>query len=146
MAAKIVEVAVADPLSLTEAELAGIAARTLVMAGDDDIVHLEHTLALYRAVHGSELVVVPVRWDSTCPVRRAGRCGQSRTAPQGPPLGLVAPTRVEGLESPQFLRTQGSTPDGWGGLGSYAPLGSREPGAAYGQPVRSSRRAVLKTQ
>jgi pimeloyl-ACP methyl ester carboxylesterase len=59
VAAKIVEAAVADPLSLTEAELAGIAARTLVMAGDDDIVHLEHTLALYRAVHGSELAVVP---------------------------------------------------------------------------------------
>lgn len=47
VAAKIVEAAVADPLSLTEAELAGMAARKLVMASDDDIVHLEHTLALY---------------------------------------------------------------------------------------------------
>jgi hypothetical protein len=29
------------------------------MTGDGDIVHLEHTLALYRALRESELAVVP---------------------------------------------------------------------------------------
>ena len=56
---KIVKAAEAQPLSLTEADLAGIDARTLVMTGDGDIVHLEHTLALYRALRESELAVVP---------------------------------------------------------------------------------------
>jgi pimeloyl-ACP methyl ester carboxylesterase len=56
---KIVKAAEAQPLSLTEADMAGIDARTLVMTGDGDIVHLEHTLALYRALRESELAVVP---------------------------------------------------------------------------------------
>lgn len=41
------------------ADLAGIRSRTLVMAGDDDLVSLEHTLALYRTIPDAELVVVP---------------------------------------------------------------------------------------
>ena len=32
---------------------------TLVVAGDDDLVTLEHTLALYRALPAGELAVVP---------------------------------------------------------------------------------------
>ncbi len=56
---KIVEAAEAQPLSLTEADLAGVGARTLVMTADADIVHVEHTLALYRALRDSELAVVP---------------------------------------------------------------------------------------
>ncbi|WP_440071368.1 alpha/beta fold hydrolase [Streptosporangium sp. OZ121] len=56
--AKIVEAA-GDSFSLSEEELSTISSRTLVMAGDDDIIHLEHTLALYRAVQDSELAVVP---------------------------------------------------------------------------------------
>jgi len=40
-------------------ELAGIEAPTLVVSGDDDMVTLEHTVELYRAIQGSELAVVP---------------------------------------------------------------------------------------
>ncbi|MCH0538043.1 alpha/beta hydrolase [Streptomyces sp. MUM 203J] len=40
-------------------DLARIGAPTLVLSGDDDVVSLEHTIALYRAVPGSELAVVP---------------------------------------------------------------------------------------
>ncbi|MFF5985525.1 alpha/beta fold hydrolase [Prauserella flavalba] len=43
----------------TEADLATIACRTLVLAGDDDLVTLEHTIALYRGITNSELAVVP---------------------------------------------------------------------------------------
>ncbi|MER6468809.1 alpha/beta fold hydrolase [Streptomyces collinus] len=45
--------------TLTTEDLGRIAAPTLVMVGDDDMVTLEHTLALYRAVPGSQLAVVP---------------------------------------------------------------------------------------
>jgi pimeloyl-ACP methyl ester carboxylesterase len=45
--------------TLTASDLTGVAARTLVMASDDDIIHLEHTLALYRGIKDSELAVVP---------------------------------------------------------------------------------------
>jgi pimeloyl-ACP methyl ester carboxylesterase len=45
--------------ALTEADVAGVKSRTLVMASDDDIITLEHTLALYRAIPISELAVVP---------------------------------------------------------------------------------------
>ncbi|MFC7843102.1 alpha/beta fold hydrolase [Streptomyces sp. NPDC057382] len=39
--------------------MARIGAPTLVMVGDDDLVSLEHSIALYRAIPGSELAVVP---------------------------------------------------------------------------------------
>lgn len=44
---------------LTEAEVSSIRCPTLVMCGDDDLVTLEHTLALYRALPDSRLAVVP---------------------------------------------------------------------------------------
>lgn len=40
-------------------DLSRIQARTLVVVGDDDIVTLEHTVALYRAIPNSELAIVP---------------------------------------------------------------------------------------
>lgn len=40
-------------------DLGEISARTLVMVGDDDLVSLEHTLELYRAIPDAELAVVP---------------------------------------------------------------------------------------
>jgi pimeloyl-ACP methyl ester carboxylesterase len=40
-------------------DLGSISAPTLVMVGDDDMVDLEHTVALYRAIPNSELAVVP---------------------------------------------------------------------------------------
>jgi pimeloyl-ACP methyl ester carboxylesterase len=56
--AKVIEMARTGP-TLTVEQLAGVAARTLVVSGDDDIVHLEHTLQLYRGIPDSELAVVP---------------------------------------------------------------------------------------
>jgi len=44
---------------LTRDDLATIRCRTLVMAGDDDEMPLEHTLELYRSLPNSELAVVP---------------------------------------------------------------------------------------
>jgi pimeloyl-ACP methyl ester carboxylesterase len=47
-----------EPVIRTE-DLARITAPTLVLVGDDDLVTLEHTIALYRAIPGSQLAVVP---------------------------------------------------------------------------------------
>jgi pimeloyl-ACP methyl ester carboxylesterase len=44
---------------LTPAELGAVTCPVLVMAADDDIVTLEHTLAMYRALPGGQLAVVP---------------------------------------------------------------------------------------
>jgi pimeloyl-ACP methyl ester carboxylesterase len=44
---------------LTAAELSRITAPTLVMTGDDDMMTLEHTIDLYRAIPHSQLAVVP---------------------------------------------------------------------------------------
>jgi pimeloyl-ACP methyl ester carboxylesterase len=56
--AKFVVMAASEPHIAAE-HLAQISAPTLVVAGDDDLVSLEHTVALYRAVGGAELAVVP---------------------------------------------------------------------------------------
>jgi pimeloyl-ACP methyl ester carboxylesterase len=58
VAAKIARAATEDP-RLPASEPAGIAARTLVVTADDDLVHLEHTIALYRGIPNAELAVVP---------------------------------------------------------------------------------------
>ncbi|HEY2671585.1 MAG TPA: alpha/beta hydrolase [Rugosimonospora sp.] len=44
---------------LSPADLGTVACRTLVIAGDDDIVTLEHTVALYRGLPDAELAIVP---------------------------------------------------------------------------------------
>jgi pimeloyl-ACP methyl ester carboxylesterase len=44
---------------LAAADLETLAARTLVMLGDDDEVMLEHAVAMYRALPDGELAVVP---------------------------------------------------------------------------------------
>ncbi|GGP98820.1 pimeloyl-ACP methyl ester carboxylesterase [Actinomadura coerulea] len=41
------------------ADLRAVTARTLVLAGDDDLVTLDHTVALYRALPTAELAVLP---------------------------------------------------------------------------------------
>jgi pimeloyl-ACP methyl ester carboxylesterase len=58
VAAKLARAAAEDP-GLQGSELGGISSRTLVMAADDDLVHLEHTIALYGGIPDSELAVVP---------------------------------------------------------------------------------------
>jgi pimeloyl-ACP methyl ester carboxylesterase len=58
MLAKVVEAA-SSGAALTADDLAGIGCRTLVMAGDDDIVAAEHTLELFRALPDAEWAIVP---------------------------------------------------------------------------------------
>ena len=58
IADKIFRMATTEP-TLTESDLAKVAARTLVMAGDDDMISAEHTLRLYRGILASELAIVP---------------------------------------------------------------------------------------
>jgi pimeloyl-ACP methyl ester carboxylesterase len=55
---KFVEMTQREP-HIPVGELARISAPTLVVAGDDDMVSLEHTVALYRLIPSSELAVVP---------------------------------------------------------------------------------------
>jgi len=55
---KLVQMARSEP-TISLGELNRISARTLVVVGDDDLVNLEHTVALYRAIPRSELAVVP---------------------------------------------------------------------------------------
>ncbi|MFC8046685.1 alpha/beta fold hydrolase [Nocardia sp. NPDC057353] len=58
LARKVIELGRNEP-SYTDGDLAGVAARTLVMAGDDDMITLEHTIAQYRAIPDAELAIVP---------------------------------------------------------------------------------------
>jgi pimeloyl-ACP methyl ester carboxylesterase len=56
--AKFVEMMQREP-NIPVGELARISAPTLVVVGDDDMVSMEHTVALFRAIPNSELAVVP---------------------------------------------------------------------------------------
>lgn len=58
VAAKVLDMWRGQP-TMTPADLARITAPTLVMAGDDDMTTLEHTIALYRGIAGSQLAIVP---------------------------------------------------------------------------------------
>jgi pimeloyl-ACP methyl ester carboxylesterase len=58
LAAKLARMHAEEP-GLTAADLAGVTSRTLVMAGDDDEVTLEHAAALYRGLPDAELAIVP---------------------------------------------------------------------------------------
>jgi pimeloyl-ACP methyl ester carboxylesterase len=55
---KIVHAAATQP-GLSPDDLCAVTARTLVLTGDDDLVTLDHTLALYRALPTAELAVLP---------------------------------------------------------------------------------------
>jgi pimeloyl-ACP methyl ester carboxylesterase len=56
--AKIARMIASEP-TLTADDLGQVPRRTLVMAGDDDEIRAEHTLALYRSIPDAELAVVP---------------------------------------------------------------------------------------
>ena len=45
--------------TLTVDDVARVAVPTLVMAADDDGVAIEHTIAMYQAIPGAELAIVP---------------------------------------------------------------------------------------
>jgi pimeloyl-ACP methyl ester carboxylesterase len=55
---KIVDAVETEP-GLDPAQLGAVSPRTLVMAGDDDLVTLEHTIELYRGLPNAELAIVP---------------------------------------------------------------------------------------
>ncbi|MGD0703057.1 MAG: alpha/beta hydrolase [Trebonia sp.] len=74
IAAKIFRMATTEP-TLDPADLAKVAARTLVMAGDDDMVSAEHTLLLYRGITDSELAVVPGTSHALI-IEKPGLCNQ----------------------------------------------------------------------
>ena len=48
----------AEP-TLTTEDLGQVSARTLIMAGDDDAIRPEHTLAMFRAIPDAELAIIP---------------------------------------------------------------------------------------
>ncbi|GLZ79700.1 oxidoreductase [Actinorhabdospora filicis] len=58
VAAKLSEAARTEKPWTTD-DLAGVRARTLIVSGDDDLVTLEHTLSMYRAIPDAELSVIP---------------------------------------------------------------------------------------
>jgi pimeloyl-ACP methyl ester carboxylesterase len=45
--------------NITSEQLGRISVPTLVVAGDDDMITLEHTTALFRAISNAELAIVP---------------------------------------------------------------------------------------
>ena len=45
--------------ALDQSALRAVSAPTLIMASDDDIITLEHTLALYRGITNAELAIIP---------------------------------------------------------------------------------------
>jgi pimeloyl-ACP methyl ester carboxylesterase len=45
--------------TMTPDDLAAITAPTLVMAGDDDIIRLDHTCAMYEALPAGRLAIAP---------------------------------------------------------------------------------------
>jgi pimeloyl-ACP methyl ester carboxylesterase len=55
---KVIELDEREP-TMAASELSKVTARTLVIAADDDLIALEHTLALYRGIPASELAVIP---------------------------------------------------------------------------------------
>ena len=55
---KFLEMAQREP-HIPVGELGRISAPTLVVMGDDDIISIEHTAEMYRAIPNSELAVVP---------------------------------------------------------------------------------------
>src|SRR6266545_3273003 len=55
---KIARMAAEEP-ALPQSELRGVTSRTLVMFGDDDLMTLEHVIAMYKKIPNSELAVVP---------------------------------------------------------------------------------------
>ncbi|MBN0043601.1 alpha/beta hydrolase [Streptomyces actuosus] len=58
VAGKLIDMFRTQP-TLTPEDLARIAAPTLVLVGDDDVISLEHTITLYRALPDAELAVLP---------------------------------------------------------------------------------------
>jgi pimeloyl-ACP methyl ester carboxylesterase len=55
---KIKQMGMTDP-TIEPKELGAVVAPTLVVAADDDVIRLEHTIELYRSIPNSQLAIVP---------------------------------------------------------------------------------------
>src|SRR3954464_4199488 len=51
--------AAAEDLGLTTTQLARVTCPTLVVAADDDLIRLEHTIELYQSLRDAQLAIVP---------------------------------------------------------------------------------------
>lgn len=81
---------------LAAADLHALAARTLVMLGDDDEVTPEHAVAMYRALPDGELAVVPGTSHGLLH-ERPGLCDRLLLDfLTGPPVETIAPVRRAG--------------------------------------------------
>ena len=58
VAGKVVSMLAGEP-ALAQSELGGVSHRTLLMAGDEDAVSLDDTMALYNGIPDAELAIVP---------------------------------------------------------------------------------------
>jgi pimeloyl-ACP methyl ester carboxylesterase len=58
VARKIADMAAKEP-NLDRSELTAVKSRTLIMFSDDDLMTIEHALAMYDTIAGSELAIVP---------------------------------------------------------------------------------------
>ena len=58
VAGKVVSMLAGEP-ALAQSELGGVSHRTLLMAGDEDAVPLDGTMALYNGIPDAELAIVP---------------------------------------------------------------------------------------
>jgi pimeloyl-ACP methyl ester carboxylesterase len=58
MVRKVAQMTATEP-TLAQSALSGIASRTLLMFGDDDILSMEHIVAMYEGIPDCELAVVP---------------------------------------------------------------------------------------
>jgi pimeloyl-ACP methyl ester carboxylesterase len=72
--AKFMEMARTEP-TLTPEDLLTIATPTLVLAGDDDMVSLAHTVALYEALPAGQLAIVPGA-SHAVPLEKPGLVGE----------------------------------------------------------------------
>lgn len=92
VAEKVIRMAMTEP-TLDAADLGRVGARTLVVSADDDVVALEHSLALYRGIPGAELAVVPGTSHVLIVEKPELVADLVLGFLTGPPVDLVAPIR-----------------------------------------------------
>jgi pimeloyl-ACP methyl ester carboxylesterase len=72
--AKVSRMIASEP-TLSAEDLGQVSARTLIMAGDDDAIVAEHTLAMFRAIPAAELAIVPGTSHALI-IEKPGLCNQ----------------------------------------------------------------------
>jgi pimeloyl-ACP methyl ester carboxylesterase len=83
--------------AIPPADLARIAAPTLVMAGDDDIARFEHTIELYETIPDAQLAVIPGA-SHVAPIEKPDLVNQlvlDFLAADGPPTTMMPLRRTE---------------------------------------------------